>query len=137
MATALQSTNPSRHIAPDAETRPVTLWYVGARGGWDLPAATLARHVQSLVDGHGFPPPIPAPVRATRNAGGGLTIAVSAVALHVVTRSTWPRLAVDRWFDQWLPPQDAEALDEGHRRAAAADMDSAARGLRLVGSGRS
>ncbi len=99
---------------------PCNIFYVQRRGGWhQLTGPRLVKHVAQLVAAHDFPTPYP-----SRRGG--------AVTTDVVVASTWPRVAVDAWFDNFLPPAGAQAADAATRAAAAADMDASARNLKLV-----
>lgn len=112
-------------MAPDPADLPptVTFWHLknrfgrGGNGtGW------FRNYMQRMVDLAGFPPPLPD--MSQRRPG---------LIRGVTENSRWVRVAVDAWFDDFLPPEVAARLDEVARAAAAAEMDQAAFGLRLVG----
>lgn len=69
-------------------------------------------YVTALIDGSGFPPPLPL------MRGGRLCVTVQA-------GSQWPVAAVEAWFEQFMPP-DGDPTEAIRERAAANDMDSAA-----------
>lgn len=79
----------------------------------------LLSYMRALIAAHGFPRPLPAPVKKR------------AVA-DVHPESQWRRVAVDHWLDGYLPPDCPAALDERALAAAATDMDARAANLRLV-----
>lgn len=113
----------SRSIrAEDPEARTCSFGYVQHQLGCDhLSQRRMAAYLTSLIADHGFPRPLPAPVK-----GGKLTTAV-----HF--SSKWHRAAVDAWIDGFIPPDQAATIDEQACALAAAEMDDAARNLRLVG----
>lgn len=81
----------------------------------------FARFLAGLIDRHGFPRPLPHP----RHGGG--------IETGVAPKSEWLRAGVVEWFGDYLPPDTHAALDAAAEALAAADMDQAAGGLRLVG----
>lgn len=108
-----------RHGYP-ADEPTVTLWHVGKRLGLaDWGAERLARHVAQLIRDHGFPRPLPAPCKG-KVVGG------------VHRNSQWVRVAVDHWFDSFIPAEAAAALDEAAQVQAADEMDARASNLRLI-----
>lgn len=110
---------PGRALLDDAHT--VTISSIGRRlGVRDMSARRLCGYVTQLIDQRGFPKPLPA---------------YRGKKLHdeVIIHSRWVKPAVDAWFDTFLPPEALAALDAQARQAAAAEMDAAAAGLRLVG----
>lgn len=84
--------------------------------------AARVKYVSGLIATHGFPPPLP-----HLKWGGGISDAVNA------TRSEWLRAGVLKWFDDYMPPAAAAALEEQAELAAAEEMDRAAGNLALVG----
>lgn len=94
-----------------------TLWYIQNRlGRSDYGERRMVTYVTLLIREHDFPPPLP-------------TLRRGILTRDVVARSRWIRTAVDAWLEDFLPPANAEALDKAARRAAADDMDEAARNL--------
>lgn len=94
-----------------------------ALGKQRMAEPTFIALVQALVDQRGFPRPYPDFRKGT-------------LVDRVTRRSTFARCAVDAWLDNHLPPEAGLALQEAARANAAADMDSAARNLRLIRGGR-
>lgn len=85
------------------------------RGGASRTPAWQTRYLATLIADAGFPAPLPA------MRGGRL---VRAVMLS----SRWPIAAVDAWFAGFMPP-DGDPADAIAERAAADEMDRAARDL--------
>lgn len=107
-----------------------TLDYVrAALGRRDYGPARFCTYLGLLIDGHGFPPPIPA-LRYDRHS--------KAQRLDSAVRpaSRFHRAAVDAWIGDTLPPTSTTALDREARRAAAAEMDGNAFNLKLIAGGR-
>lgn len=103
----------------DADEHSCTLWYIRRRlGRLDYSGDRMVAYVTALVDGHGFPKPFPRMKR-------------KALVDDVAIASTWPRVAVDQWLLDWLPPEAGAALDAAARREAADTMDHRAAGLQL------
>ncbi|MED5545645.1 MAG: hypothetical protein VYD90_10365 [Pseudomonadota bacterium] len=92
-------------------------------GRGDYKSRRLVRYMTALVREAGFPPPLPCLVGQHLEHG-------------VTMKSQWQRDAVDAWLDNFLPPDNALACDQAAKTAAAAEMDQAAAGLRLVVGGR-
>lgn len=84
--------------------------------------AAKITYVRGLIDDHGFPRPLP------HLAHGGKI----SLDIHPI-RSQWIRVAVEAWLADFLPPTATAALDAAAQRAAAADMDNAALGLKQLG----
>lgn len=105
-------------IEADADT--VTLWHIKRRLGATGSDKRICAFVTELIDKKGFPPPLPA-------------YSARRVVEHVIKHSRWIRVAVDTWFDNFLPPEASAAIDAAAMAAAAADMDDRAGHLRLVG----
>ena len=106
----------------DPEATTCNLWYIRRELGQQrLSDARMVVYVDALIAQHGFPRPYP-----TMLKGGTLYRATH-------TRSTWQRAAVDAWLAGWIPPDVAATIDAAALAAAAADMDSAATNLRIVG----
>lgn len=98
----------------------VTLWHVASRLGIrNFGAARTVAHVGQLVRDHGFPRPLPAPCKGKVVAG-------------VHRNSQWVRVAVDHWFDSFIPAEAAAAMDEAAQAEAAEAMDARAANLRIV-----
>ena len=119
----------SAHDDPDRRTATCNLTYIRRRlgkAGWG--DQRLASYVQALIEQKHFPAPFPT---FTRKRNGN-----RALSDRVAPASTWQRCAVDQWFDDFLPPDAAAALDAAARAAAAADMDANAANLRLVAGNR-
>lgn len=113
---------PLDRLDADPEARACSLWYVRrALGRLDYGDDRIVAYLQQLVDGFGFPAPLPCAVKGQR----GLTRAVTV-------SSCWIRAAVDAWLDEWTPPGLAAALDARAMAAAASDMDARAASLQLV-----
>lgn len=108
----------------DNAERTCTIWYLKRElGRTDFGDARLCQYIQGLITGHGFPRPLP-------------TFHKGELVGDVRTTSRWIRAAVDQWLDDFLPPDLSDAIEAKRRAAAAADMDSAAAGLRLIKGGR-
>lgn len=94
-----------------------TLWQTAALVGCKrFGKERLVSYLSALIDQHGFPKPLPAPVKKR------------AVA-EVHPASRWRRVAVDHWLDGFLPPDCTAALDDAALQAAAGAMDHAATNL--------
>ncbi len=101
-----------------------TIWYVRRRlGRQDYQRIRLIRLIEQLIAQMGFPPPLP-------------QLSAGELVADVTLNSAWNRPAVDAWLDDRLPPENAAALDDQAKAAAAAEMDAAAGNLRLVAGGR-
>lgn len=121
-----RTANTGWHDGPanDTEARTCTIWYVKRElGRSDFGDSRLCAYLQALIDQRGFPKPLPTFHR------GQLTD-------EVRISSKWIRADVERWLHDFLPPATTAALDRAALEAAAADMDSAAAGLRLIQGGR-
>ncbi|MBT0667008.1 hypothetical protein HT136_01330 [Novosphingobium profundi] len=111
------------HIHTEAST--IGIYAIAkALGRSDYKARRLVSYVSALVREASFPPPLP--VLVAQRLEHGVTL-----------KSQWQRDAVDAWLDNFLPPDNALAVDQAAKNAAAAEMDQAAMGLRLVAGGRS
>ena len=103
---------------PESATAPTrNIWQVARRLG--VPGFgedRLARYLAQLIADHGFPRPLPAPCKRR-------------VVAAVHANSQWVALAVDHWFDGFLPPDCHAALDARALDAAASQMDDAAQQL--------
>jgi hypothetical protein len=112
----------SRSPSPDRATQTCTFHYVRRELGQSaLSDRRLVAYLRGLIDGHGFPRPLPTLLR-----GGALT-------QDVTRKSNWIKSAVDAWLAGFIPPDCGATLDAAALRAAAADMDDNARRLQLVG----
>lgn len=80
-------------------------------------------YVEALIANDGFPVPLPL-YRQGRPVAG------------VKLASRWQRIAVDKWFEDRLPPEAAEAEDARERLAANDDMDAAAAAVAATVRGR-
>lgn len=111
-----------QHMAELNEPEPTChLYYVRRRlGREDYGDGRLVTYITKLIDQCGFPKPLP-----------HLAIRKAGLVEHVTNQSRWLRPAVDQWFDDFLPPETAVALDAAAMAAAGAEMDDAARGLAL------
>lgn len=111
---------------PDAAVATCGLSYIRQRlGRDDYKSGRMVTYVSRLIEKRGFPQPLPSMSVRKPDLIDGVTV-----------NSRWLRPAVDQWFDDFLPPAAALALDEAARKAAAADMDAAAANLgrlRVVG----
>ena len=111
---------PSRNSA-GASGETYTIWQVARLIGCKhFGKDRLLSYMRALIAGHGFPRPLPAPVKKR------------AVA-DVHPESQWRRVAVDHWLDGFLPPDCSAALDDRALAAAANDMDARAANLRAIG----
>ena len=120
MASAFHPQSPA-----DPQDHSCSIWYIRERlARRDYSVERMARYLNSLIADYGFPKPWP-----REKKGGGLTIEVS-------DKSRWPRLAVDQWLEDWLPPDAAAAAEAAARARAAAEMDGRACHLQLVKGGR-
>lgn len=108
-------------LAPHDGTPCCNLHWIGKQLGHDGSEKNLEDYVAELIDGAGFPRPLP-----HRKHGGGLSFGVS------YSRSQWIRAGVIKWLEDYLPPAAAAALDDAARAEAAEEMDQAARNLTLV-----
>jgi hypothetical protein len=113
-------------VVPTEEDGPsCTIWYIQLQlGRKDYSVAQMCRLVEQLISLHGFPAPFP------RLKRGG------AITTDVGDKSRWPRIAVDQWLEDWLPPDAAVAAERARQAEAAATMDSRATRLQLVKGGR-
>lgn len=110
---------PSRNSA-GAKSETYTIWHVAKLVGCKhFGKERLLSYLTALIADHGFPRPLPAPVKKR------------AVA-DVHPESHWRAVAVDHWLDGYLPPACTAALDAHALEAAAASMDHAAANLRAV-----
>lgn len=109
-------------LAADDAPPTCNLQWICKRLGHDGTDASKVGYVGGLIMAFGFPKPLP------HLAHGGKV----ALGVHP-QRSQWLRVGVEAWLADYLPPAGAAALDAAAQRAAAADMDSAAMNLRLVG----
>lgn len=108
--------------ADDPAARTCNLSYVQRELGLSrYSEKRMCQYLAQMITGYGFPAPIP-----TIRKGGQLST-------EVHHDSQWWRAAVDAWLDGQLPPAAAEMVDAKAMRAAAEDMDAAARNLKLVG----
>ncbi len=105
-------------LAPHGEVPTCDCRWIGRQLGHDGSDPALVAYVEALIDGAGFPAPLP-----HRKHGGGLSTAVH------VDRSQWLRAGVVAWLSNYLPPSAAGMLDDAARQAAADDMDAAAANL--------
>lgn len=112
------------HLLLPADGDPPTcnLQWICKHLGHESSEAGQIVYVRGLIDDHGFPRPLPHLAH-----GGKVSLDIHA------TRSQWIRTAVGAWLADFLPPAGAAALDAAAQREAAAEMDSAAFNLRLVG----
>lgn len=76
-------------------------------------------YVQKLVDEADFPPPFP-------------VLVAGALVGTVRSNSRWDAAAVDRWFEDRLPPDTAATIDRAAMREAADTLDARASQLGLV-----
>lgn len=107
---------------PDRATATCTFHYVKRELGQSaLSDRRAIAYLRQLIFAHGFPRPLPAIVR-----GGALTV-------DVTRKSAWIKSAVDAWLAGFIPPDCAATIDADAHRAAAAEMDTAATRLHLVG----
>lgn len=101
-----------------AESVTCNVFYVQRRLGADrLGEKALLKHIGGLVDGFGFPPPMPCFVK------GRGTVA------ELVIGSRWRRDAVDQWFDRYLPTSLGEAIEARQAAEAGDEMDARAASL--------
>lgn len=82
-------------------------------GGRQRSFAWGARYVQALINGDGFPPPLP-------------LLHGSTLAREIRPRSRWQLAAVDAWFDEAAGPAATSAADAAAARHAADAMDARA-----------
>jgi hypothetical protein len=118
----------SRHsfntLDPDPDQPSCTIWYIQLRlGRHDYSARKMVTYVTLLIDCEGFPQPFP-----YERAG--------KLYRDPAIQSRWPRVAVDQWLADWLPPDTTAALDAAAKRAAADVMDDRAGNLQLLQGGR-
>lgn len=112
---------------PRRDDPTVSIHYIKRHTGTDrLKDKALIAYVEALIAEHGFPAPLPCPVK-----GQGATKSVRI-------DSRWRRDAVDQWLDDQLPPATSAALDEHAAAEAAKVMDAraASLGLKVVDGGR-
>lgn len=119
---------------PDDDREPtVSIWWLQRQlGKRDYKDRRLVSYLTLLIDELGFPPPLPDLVLDRRPADGGDRPLAHSVTRKVTTNSRWRRDAVDAWLEDYLPPDNAAALDARARAGAADDMDRNAGNLRLV-----
>ena len=96
----------------------MVLWREGYRRGLGDDSAVTHIPASSFP---AYAPPLPCAVKGQGNTR------------EVVIGSSWRRAAVDLWFDDFLPPDMADALDRRAARDAGDVMDDRATSLRLVG----
>lgn len=82
-------------------------------GGRQRSFPWAARYVQALIDGDGFPPPLP-------------LLHGSVLTRDIRPRSRWQLAAVDAWFDDAAGPAASNHADAAAARHAADAMDSRA-----------
>ena len=105
-------------LAPYGEAPTCDCRWVGRSLGHTGSDTALVAYIEELIEGAGFPPPLP-----HRKHGGGLSTGVH------VDRSQWIRAGVVSWLGDYLPPSAGAALDDAAMNAAADDMDAAAENL--------
>ena len=111
------SVHPIRLLAAHRADETYNLWQTAALVGCRrFGKERLLSYLTALIDQHGFPRPLPAPVKKR-----------AVAAVHPA--SQWRRVAVDHWLDGFLPPDCTAALDAQALEAAASAMDQAAAGL--------
>lgn len=127
----------SDHDADREEQRPTVsiFWLKRALCPHRFGDKRLQSYITLLIEEKGFPPPLPALV-TRRRTGKGVKRAADSLAEQVTMNSRWRRAAVEAWLEDFLPPDNAAAVQARSARAAASDMDSAASHLRLVDGGR-
>lgn len=86
------------------------------RGNRQRTFAWAARYVQGLIDGEGFPAPLP-------------LLQGTTVSRDIRKGSRWQLVAVDAWFDAALDPAASAHVDAAAARRAAEAMDARAFGL--------
>lgn len=98
----------------------------------------LVSYVSLLIEQQGFPRPLPCLVTGRRKPGCSARAdrPMDSLTHEVTMNSRWQREAVEAWLEDFLPPDNAAAVNAQRERAAANDMDMAATGLRLLNGGR-
>lgn len=86
------------------------------RGARPRSFSWAARYVQALIEGEGFPAPLPLFHR-------------NAVSRDIRPGSRWQLAAVDAWFDAALDPAASAHVDAAAARRAAEAMDARVFGL--------
>lgn len=97
--------SPSRDDLRAEQQGGVSLWYIATRAGVSHRSpGWLLNYVRMLIANERFPAPLPYfGLNGSRRTG---------ITLH----SRWLRLAVDSWFDGFLPPQLVSVAED--RQAA-------------------
>lgn len=91
--------------------------------------ARACKFITALIAAEGFPPPLPHHRHGGSKEGSG-------IERGVAPRSMWIRAAVHHWLEDSLTPATTAAIDAAMRRAAASEMDEAAKGLYVIDGGR-
>lgn len=93
----------------------VSLWYVATRAGVsDKSGNWVLNYVRLLIANEGFPAALPYfGLNEQRRQGVGL-------------HSRWSRLAVDTWFDGFLPPQLVSVAEDRNAARDAHILDARA-----------
>lgn len=112
---------PSRDDLRADQQGGVSLWYIANRAGCsNRSGAWIVNYVRLLIANDHFPPPLPYyGLNARKRQGLGL-------------HSRWNRVAVDAWFDGFIPPHlvpvanDREATRDAHLLDQRADELAAA-----------
>ena len=93
-------------------------------GQRDLTPGRFVSYLKALIETEGFPKPLPTWIQR------------KGLERDVTDRSKWIAAGVDAWLADFLPPDLSAAIDAAAMAEAAAEMDSAAAGLRLIAGGR-
>jgi hypothetical protein len=100
---------------------PVSLSYVRTKLGiLHFGDRRSIAYVTKLIEQRGFPKPLP-----------GMSTRQAKLIDGVTTKSRWLRVAVDQWFDDYLPREVAASVEEARRVKAGAEMDERAKYLHL------
>lgn len=102
----------------------VSLWYIATRAGVsDKSGNWVLNYVRLLIANENFPKPLPYfGLNAERRQGVGL-------------HNRWSRLAVDCWFDGFLPPQLVSVADDRNTARDALVLDARAHELAGAAAG--
>jgi hypothetical protein len=119
MATRFQTVPAAEDDQPSC-----SIWYIQLQlGRRDYKVGRMLAYVRGLIATHDFPLPFP-------------RLKKGALVRDVSDKSRWPRVAVDTWLADFLPPDATAALDAAALQAAAETMDARAGHLQLIKGGK-
>lgn len=114
---------PTRDDLRNEQQGGVSLWYIATRAGVSDKSATwILNYVRLLIESESFPAPLPYFGLNAKKRNG--------VGLH----SRWNRVAVDAWFNGFLPASVAVAVEERRIANDAHVLDGRADELATAGA---